>query len=147
MDFPALSHIGKKHGLTVIADNTWGPTLFKPLQCLLAPTTENGCENLAGNSNIQAKSPGEDIDFGAEFDSGADVSINAATKYIGGHSDIMMGIIACRSPAVYSRILRAVYATATAPADVDCELALKGACMCVYVGMCVCMNVCILTYI
>lgn len=57
-DVPALSRIAHRHGLTVIADNTWGTPLY----------------------------------FKA-FDHGVDVSIQAATKYIVGHSDAMLGVV------------------------------------------------------
>ena len=33
------------------------------------------------------------------LDHGVDLSIHAATKYIVGHSDVMMGIIAVRKPS------------------------------------------------
>ena len=39
------------------------------------------------------------------FEHGIDVSIHSATKYIGGHSDIMMGVINCRK-ALYADIKR-----------------------------------------
>jgi len=41
------------------------------------------------------------------FDHGANVSINAGTKYISGHSDVMIGLIAC-DRGVYRRIKRQV---------------------------------------
>jgi cystathionine beta-lyase len=57
-DVPTLARLAHAHGLTVIADNTWGTPLY----------------------------------FKA-FDHGVDVSIQAATKYIVGHSDAMLGIV------------------------------------------------------
>ncbi|MCP1119530.1 cystathionine beta-lyase [Robbsia andropogonis] len=63
-DVPTLSRIAHRHGLTVIADNTWGtPLYFKP------------------------------------FEHGVDVSIQAATKYIVGHSDAMLGVVTSNSSA------------------------------------------------
>jgi cystathionine beta-lyase len=59
-DVPALAKAAHAHGLTVIADNTWGTPLF----------------------------------FKA-FEHGVDVSIHAATKYIVGHSDAMLGVVTC----------------------------------------------------
>ncbi|CAE6847980.1 Cystathionine beta-lyase MetC [Paraburkholderia aspalathi] len=59
-DVPTLARIGHAHGLTVIADNTWGTPLY----------------------------------FKA-FEHGVDVSIQAATKYIVGHSDAMLGVVTC----------------------------------------------------
>lgn len=59
------------------------------------------------------------------FAHGVDVSIQAATKYIGGHSDLMMGIIT-GTEAVWDRLRAGVYETATAAAPDDCYLALRG---------------------
>ncbi|MBI0329468.1 cystathionine beta-lyase [Burkholderia plantarii] len=63
-DVPALSRIAHRHGLTVIADNTWGTPLY----------------------------------FKA-FEHGVDVSIQAATKYIVGHSDAMLGVVTANEAA------------------------------------------------
>ncbi len=57
-DVPLIAGLAKKHGITVMMDNTWAtPLYFKPL------------------------------------DHGVDVSVLAATKYIVGHSDAMLGAI------------------------------------------------------
>ena len=54
----------RKHGATVMMDNTWGtPLYFKP------------------------------------FLHGVDVSIQATTKYIVGHSDVIMGSVTCTREA------------------------------------------------
>lgn len=59
------------------------------------------------------------------FRHGVDISIQAATKYIGGHSDLMMGIVTSTA-AVHDRLRRGVFETATAAAPDDCYLALRG---------------------
>lgn len=59
------------------------------------------------------------------FTLGADISIQAATKYIGGHSDLMMGTITSTEP-VHDRLRRGVSELATAAAPDDCYLALRG---------------------
>ena len=59
-DVPAITRIAKKHGATVVMDNTWAsPIFFHP------------------------------------FSHGVDVVIHAATKYISGHSDLMLGVAVC----------------------------------------------------
>jgi cysteine-S-conjugate beta-lyase len=63
--------------------------------------------------------------YGKPFRLGADVSIQAATKYIGGHSDLMMGVVTC-TEAVHDRLRRGVMELATAAAPDDCYLALRG---------------------
>lgn len=59
------------------------------------------------------------------FELGVDISVQAATKYIGGHSDLMMGIVTCSEP-VYEEVRRGVMEVATASAPDDCYLALRG---------------------
>jgi cystathionine beta-lyase len=54
-----------------------------------------------------------------------DISLQAATKYVGGHSDLMMGVITC-TEAAYDRLWRGVLEVATAAAPDDCYLALRG---------------------
>lgn len=88
-DFPALAARAKEHGLIVVADNTWGPTLFHPMAL------------------------------------GADVSINAATKYISGHSDVMLGLIACTRDT-YPIIRKSVQMLACPASPDDCYMALRG---------------------
>jgi len=57
-DIPAIAEEAKRHGVTLMLDNTWAtPLYFKP------------------------------------FESGVDVSIQAVTKYIAGHSDLVMGAV------------------------------------------------------
>mmetsp|Transcript_16134 Transcript_16134/g.32648 ORF Transcript_16134/g.32648 Transcript_16134/m.32648 type:complete len:480 (-) Transcript_16134:495-1934(-) len=59
------------------------------------------------------------------FDNGVDVSINAATKYIGGHSDIMMGIIAT-SRETYRDVKKSIAMLGCPPGPDDAYLALRG---------------------
>ena len=56
---------------------------------------------------------------------GVDVSIMSATKYIGGHSDLMMGIITTTEPA-FARVRRAVDDFGGCAGPDDCYLALRG---------------------
>lgn len=59
------------------------------------------------------------------FALGVDVSIQAATKYIGGHSDLMMGVITT-TRALFERIRHGVFEVATAAGPDECTLALRG---------------------
>lgn len=56
---------------------------------------------------------------------GADISIHAATKYIAGHSDLVMGIVVTTN-AVWQRVRHGIFEVATAAAPDDCYLALRG---------------------
>lgn len=56
---------------------------------------------------------------------GMDVSIHSATKYISGHSDLLMGVISC--PAVhYKRLLSTFRNFGACPSGDNCYLALRG---------------------
>jgi cystathionine beta-lyase len=56
---------------------------------------------------------------------GVDISVQAGTKYIGGHSDLMMGFVTCTEP-LHERLRRGLHEVATAAAPDDCYLALRG---------------------
>ncbi len=63
-DLTAVAAVARRHGATVLFDNTWAtPLAFRPLA------------------------------------HGADLSIMAATKYIVGHSDVMLGTVAANEAA------------------------------------------------
>ncbi len=60
------------------------------------------------------------------FDHGVDVSLQAATKYMGGHSDLMMGSVTVRDAAHLKKLgdVRAQLGLSVSPDD--CSLALRG---------------------
>jgi cystathionine beta-lyase len=63
--------------------------------------------------------------FFKPFEHGVDICIHAATKYIVGHSDVMMGIITM--PAAHYKTVKAqVHGMGYAVAPDDCYLALRG---------------------
>src|SRR4029077_11956257 len=59
------------------------------------------------------------------FDHGADVSVHAATKYIGGHSDVLLGLI-LGSEATFPALHRIWTDMGVAASSDDCFLALRG---------------------
>ena len=63
--------------------------------------------------------------FCKPFRLGVDISVQAVTKYIGGHSDLMMGVVTC-TEAAYDRLWRGMLEVATSSAPDDCYLALRG---------------------
>lgn len=60
------------------------------------------------------------------FENGCDVSINAATKYLGGHSDLMMGIVGSKDEKTYRAVKQAVIELGCPPGSDDAYLALRG---------------------
>lgn len=59
------------------------------------------------------------------FAHGADISLHAVTKYIGGHSDVLNGIIVCNQ-ATHPRMHRLWTDMGVAASSDDCFLALRG---------------------
>ncbi len=59
------------------------------------------------------------------FELGMDVSIHSATKYISGHSDLIMGTISCRE-AHYKKLLQTFRNLGTCASSDNCYLALRG---------------------
>lgn len=59
------------------------------------------------------------------FALGMDVSIHSATKYISGHSDLIMGTVSCRD-VHYKKILQTFRNMGACPSGDNCYLALRG---------------------
>jgi cystathionine beta-lyase len=60
------------------------------------------------------------------FAHGVDVTMQAVTKYIGGHSDLLLGSVTVRDPALYERLGSAQQNLGFAVSPDDCSLALRG---------------------
>ncbi len=60
------------------------------------------------------------------FTHGVDVTMQALTKYVGGHSDILLGSITVRDDAAYQKIGLAHQLFGCAASPDDCTLALRG---------------------
>ena len=57
---------------------------------------------------------------------GADLVMHSATKYIAGHSDVIMGALICRDPELEERLRFIQNASGAVPGPMDCFLALRG---------------------
>ncbi|EGR28801.1 hypothetical protein IMG5_168370 [Ichthyophthirius multifiliis] len=57
---------------------------------------------------------------------GADITLNSVSKYIGGHSDIIMGAIVCKDKTIHQKIYHASLSFGGCPSPFDCYLALRG---------------------
>jgi cystathionine beta-lyase len=60
------------------------------------------------------------------FAHGVDVSIQALTKYVGGHSDLLLGSVSVRDAATYEKVGRVHAGLGMAVSPDDCSLALRG---------------------
>ena len=59
-------------------------------------------------------------------DLGADIAFHSATKYIGGHSDVVMGALCLNDLALYERLSFVMKTMGTGASPFDCYLALRG---------------------
>ncbi len=60
------------------------------------------------------------------FDVGVDVLVHSATKYLCGHSDVLMGIAVAREAAIGQKIRTMQIAAGAVAAPMDCALILRG---------------------
>ncbi len=60
------------------------------------------------------------------FDHGIDITMQAVTKYIGGHSDLLLGSVTVRDDAIHQRLGVAQQMIGCATSPDDCSLALRG---------------------
>lgn len=60
------------------------------------------------------------------FAHGVDVTMQALTKYIGGHSDLLLGSVTVRDPALYQKLGETYQGLGCAPSPEDSSLALRG---------------------
>ena len=60
------------------------------------------------------------------FDHGADISVQALTKFVGGHSDLLLGSVTVRDDALHARLGVAHQDFGYAASPDDCSLALRG---------------------
>jgi cystathionine beta-lyase/cystathionine gamma-synthase len=57
---------------------------------------------------------------------GADIAFHSATKYLGGHSDVLAGVLVAKDPAIGEKITFLQLAVGAVAAPFDCYLMLRG---------------------
>jgi cystathionine beta-lyase len=60
------------------------------------------------------------------FAHAVDITMQALTKYVGGHSDLLLGSITVKDPALYELLGRTQQVVGSAASPDDCSLALRG---------------------
>jgi cysteine-S-conjugate beta-lyase len=60
------------------------------------------------------------------FAHGVDVTMQALTKYVGGHSDLLLGSVTARDPQIFERLGETHSGLGNAASPDDCSLALRG---------------------
>ncbi|MCC5949344.1 MAG: PLP-dependent transferase [Nitriliruptoraceae bacterium] len=58
---------------------------------------------------------------------GADLVVHSATKFIGGHSDLLLGVVACATDELHAAVRRRREVAGATPGALECFLALRGA--------------------
>lgn len=129
------------HGIDV----TFSPTIQVDLERLIRPETKliwiespsNPTLSLVDISAIAAAAHNHGVHVVVDntflspyiqnpLDHGADIVVHSVTKYINGHSDVLMGVCALNSPDLYSRLLFLQNAIGAVPSPFDCWLAHRG---------------------
>ena len=64
--------------------------------------------------------------FQRPLELGADVVVHSATKYLGGHSDVVLGVLVTRDAGLADRLRFIQNAAGAVPGPVDCWLVLRG---------------------
>lgn len=57
---------------------------------------------------------------------GADIVVHSVTKYIGGHSDVVMGVLATSNQQLYTQLKFLQNSIGAIPAPFDCYMAMRG---------------------
>ena len=57
---------------------------------------------------------------------GADIVMHSATKYLGGHSDVVHGVVIAKEEAMYDKLKFVQNSSGAVPAPLDCFLMLRG---------------------
>lgn len=91
VDIASVAEVTKKHGLTLVVDNTF-----------MSPYFQN------------------------PLDLGADIVVHSVTKYIGGHSDVVMGVVVTNSEDVNTRLRFLQNGMGAVPSPFDSFLASRG---------------------
>ncbi|XP_030851563.1 cystathionine gamma-lyase [Strongylocentrotus purpuratus] len=64
--------------------------------------------------------------FQRGLDFGADIVMYSATKYMNGHSDVVMGLVACNDDELHKKLHFQLYAAGSCPSPFDCFLVNRG---------------------
>ena len=57
---------------------------------------------------------------------GIDIVVNSCTKYLGGHSDLVMGVVVLNDNELHDRLYMAAKSIGASPSPFDCYLCLRG---------------------
>lgn len=64
--------------------------------------------------------------FQKPLEFGADIVVHSASKYLGGHSDAILGTVSCNSPLIFDKLKFCQNTFGSIPSPMDCFLVLRG---------------------
>lgn len=64
--------------------------------------------------------------FQSPLSLGADIVVHSVTKYIGGHSDVVMGVVCTSNDEIYNKLKFIQNGVGAVPSPFDCFLAHRG---------------------
>ena len=117
-----------KHIEAVVTPNTrliWVETPTNPMMNII---DIQAVANIAQKANALL---GVDNTFATPYlqnplDLGADIVMHSATKYLGGHSDVIMGALVCKDPIIANEMYRIQNSSGAITAPMDSFLVLRG---------------------
>ena len=123
VDMNDLSHVEER-----INDKTkliWAETPTNPTMNII---DISGLANIAKKSNVML---GVDNTFATPYlqnpiDLGADIVMHSVTKYLGGHSDVVIGAIVTNHKVIADDMYRIQNSSGAIPGPMDCFLVLRG---------------------
>jgi len=112
----------------LITENTRLIWIETPTNPLLNIIDIKAVADLVANKDILV---GVDNTFATPYlqtplDLGADIVMHSATKYLGGHSDVVMGALVCNSKDLADDLIFLQNASGAVPGPQDCFLVLRG---------------------
>jgi len=126
--FHFVDMLDVKHIEAVVTPNTrliWVETPTNPMMNII---DIEAVANIAQKANALL---GVDNTFATPYlqnplDLGADIVMHSATKYLGGHSDVIMGALVCKDPIIANEMYRIQNSSGAITAPMDSFLVLRG---------------------
>lgn len=110
----------KKNSKLLWLETPTNPTLkITDIEEVAKKAKENGCLLAVDNTFCSPY-------FQNPLDLGADIVVHSVTKYIGGHSDVVMGVVCTNNDEIYTKLRFIQNGIGAVPSPFDCFLAHRG---------------------
>jgi cystathionine gamma-lyase len=119
-DLSALEAAFKPNTKLVWIETPTNPTLkIADIRAIAQKAKAHGCKIVVDNTFASPY-------LQTPLDLGADIVVHSVTKYLGGHSDVVMGVLATNDEQLYTKLKFLQNSIGAVPAPFDCYLALRG---------------------